>query len=81
MRTTAQEDVSRCPDARHNRGRGPGKEVSRASRRREMAQASVVQHSVPIKLTCTAFGISQTCYRYQPKKDIENEAIANWLTR
>ena len=55
--------------------------MSRPSRRREMAQAAVVQHGVPIELACTAFDISQTCYRYQPKKDIENEAIANWLTR
>ena len=46
-----------------------------------MAKAAVVQHSVPIRLACAAFGISQTCYRYQPKKDVENEAIANWLTR
>ena len=46
-----------------------------------MAKAAVAQHSVAISLACTAFGISETCYRYQAKRQAENEEIANWLIR
>jgi putative transposase len=34
-----------------------------------------------IKSACLAFGISQTCYRYQAKLNAENEVIADWLVR
>ena len=34
-----------------------------------------------IRLACTAFSISETCYRYQPKLSDENAEIADWLIR
>lgn len=46
-----------------------------------MAQASVAQHSVSIRLACQCFLISETCYRYQPKLASENEIIAQWLIK
>ena len=46
-----------------------------------MAKQAVAHHSVAISLACTAFGISETCYRYQAKRQAENEEIANWLVR
>jgi hypothetical protein len=36
---------------------------------------------ISIKLACLTFGISQTCYRYQPKLSAENMAIADHLIR
>jgi putative transposase len=33
------------------------------------------------KVACLAFGISQTCYRYEAKLNAENEVIADWLVR
>ena len=53
----------------------------RPSRRREMAQKAVQQYGVSIRLACLIFSVSQTCYRYKAKMDIENETIANWLLR
>jgi len=32
-------------------------------------------------MACQAFGISQTCYRYQAKLSSENSGIADWLIR
>ena len=46
-----------------------------------MAKAAVVQHGVPISLACAAFHISETCYRYQAKRQAENDAITHWLER
>ena len=48
-----------------------------------MAKVAVAQHGVAINLACTAFGISETCYRYlaKAKRQAENEEIANWLIR
>lgn len=51
------------------------------SRRKEMAQAAVVNKPVSIKLACRAFSISETCYRYQTKLSSENALIADWLIR
>lgn len=34
---------------------------------------------VSVKLACAAVGISETCYRYRPKLDTENDLIADWL--
>ena len=34
-----------------------------------------------VKVACLAFGISQTCYRYEAKLNAENEVIADWLVR
>jgi len=55
--------------------------VVRPSRRREMAQKAVQQYGLSIRLACLIFSVSQTCYRYKAKMDVENETIANWLLR
>ena len=46
-----------------------------------MAQRAVAEHQTTIKLACSAFGISEGCYRHDPKGKPENEQIANWLIR
>jgi putative transposase len=46
-----------------------------------MAQWAVQHKAVSIRLACQTFGISQTCYRYQPKLSSENAEIADWLMR
>lgn len=51
------------------------------SQRREMAKQAVEQKGISIRLSCVAFAISETCYRYQPKLSEENDEIADWLTR
>jgi len=37
-----------------------------------MAQQAVAQHAISIRLACKAFGISETCYRYQAKLSDDN---------
>ncbi|MBB5200380.1 transposase InsO family protein [Glaciimonas immobilis] len=44
-----------------------------------MAQWSVVNRLVTIRVVCQAFGISETCYRYCAKLSSENTVIADWL--
>ena len=46
-----------------------------------MAAKSVAQRQVSIRVACAAFGISESCYRYQSKLDSENTEIADWLIR
>lgn len=46
-----------------------------------MAVNAVEKYEVSIRLACQAFGISETCYRYQPKLSTENAEIADWLLR
>lgn len=46
-----------------------------------MAEKAVMERSLSIRLVCIAFGISETCYRYEPKLSSENEIIADWLIR
>lgn len=46
-----------------------------------MAQCAVEAHSIPIRLACAAFMVSESCYRYEPKQDAENAVIADWLIR
>jgi putative transposase len=46
-----------------------------------MAQWAVQQHAVSIRVACTAFTISEVCYRYQAKLSPENSQIADWLVR
>ena len=53
----------------------------RPSQRREMAKHAVQHREVSIRLACLSVGISETCYRYQPKLSAENEEIADWLIR
>lgn len=51
------------------------------SRRKEMAQKAVHCYHISVRLACQAFGISQSCYYYQPKLQDDNERIADWLLR
>jgi len=46
-----------------------------------MAQASIARYNVSIRFACLCFGMSETCYRYQPKLSSENAVIADWLLR
>jgi putative transposase len=46
-----------------------------------MAKRAVSEKGVSVRLACLAFGISQTCYRYQAKLSDENSLIADWLIR
>ena len=46
-----------------------------------MAKDVVKRRGVSIKVACTAFLISETCYRYQPTLSDENAKIADWLVR
>lgn len=46
-----------------------------------MAQQVIQSRGVSVRLACQAFGISETCYRYQPKLSDENAEIADWLIR
>jgi putative transposase len=47
--------------------------------RRELAEDAVTQKGVSVALACRTFGVSETCYRYTPKLDQENERIADLL--
>jgi putative transposase len=44
-----------------------------------LAVKAVATRGVSIALACRAFGVSETCFRYSPKRDEENEAIADLL--
>jgi putative transposase len=44
-----------------------------------MAEAAVAKRGVSVALACRTFGVSETCYRYSPKLDAENEVIADLL--
>ena len=46
-----------------------------------MAQHAVRSGRVSIKRACLVFGISITCYRYQPGLSSENAEIADHLIR
>lgn len=51
------------------------------SHRKEMAKKAVSDRGLSIRVACSAFGISETCYRYQAKLSTENAEIADWLIR
>lgn len=51
------------------------------SLRREMVQQTVRSARVSIKQACLAFGVSVTCYCYQPQLSSESAEIANHLIR
>lgn len=55
--------------------------MTRPAQRREMAEKVVAMKGVSIALACRAFGVSETCFRYSPKRDDENEMIADVLVR
>ena len=46
-----------------------------------MAQKAAAAHGASVRLVCSAFGISETCYRYQAILSDENAEIADWLIR
>ena len=46
-----------------------------------MAKEVVATRGVAIRLACQVFTISESCFRYEGKKNAENEQIANWLLR
>src|SRR5690625_7500618 len=46
-----------------------------------MAQKAVLQYPISIRLACKTFGISQSCYHYEPKLKGENDLIASWLLK
>ena len=46
-----------------------------------MAKEVVHQRGLSIRVACTVFSISESCYRYEPKQDAENALIADWLIR
>ena len=46
-----------------------------------MAQKAVTERGVCIRQACQAFGISESCYRYERKLDAENAEVANWLMK
>ena len=41
----------------------------------------VAERGLSVRLACVIFSVSETCYRYEAKKDAENEQIADWLLR
>ncbi len=46
-----------------------------------MAQKAMTQRGICIRVACQAFGISQSCYRYERKLDADNAEVASWLMR
>ncbi len=53
----------------------------RPSHRKEMDKKAVSGRGLSIRMACMAFGISETCYRYQLILSDENAEIADWLIR
>lgn len=51
----------------------------RPSRRRELAKEAVSTGRANVSQACRAFSISETCYRFEPKPNEENEMIARKL--
>lgn len=47
--------------------------------RKQLAQQSVANKGLTIKLACQIFSISETCYRYHAKLSTENQLIADKL--
>ena len=53
--------------------------MTRPAQRRELAARAVATKGVSIALACRTFGVSETCFRYSPKRCAENETIADLL--
>jgi len=53
--------------------------VVKPFRRKEMARIAVSKGRLSIRAACTAFTISETCYRYRAKLSDENALISDWL--
>lgn len=46
-----------------------------------MAKDTVRQKGIAVRLACELFSVSETCYRYEAKRNADNEVIADWLLR
>lgn len=46
-----------------------------------MAHKAVTERGMCIRVACQAFGISESCCRYERKLDAVNAEVANWLIR
>lgn len=46
-----------------------------------MAIKALTNRRISVRLACSAFAISQTCYRYKAKLCDENDEIAGWLMK
>jgi putative transposase len=46
-----------------------------------MAKEVVALRGLSIRLACDVFSVSESCYRYEAKRNAENEQIADWLVR
>ena len=46
-----------------------------------MAQHAVQKHGISIRMACICFGVSESCYYYQPTLCSENALVADWLLR
>ena len=46
-----------------------------------MAKEVVAQRGISIRLACQVFTVSESCYRYEAKRNAENTRIADWLLR
>jgi len=55
--------------------------VVKPAARKVFAQWAVKDQKISIRLACTIFNVSRTCYRYEPLHHDENEEIAGWLLR
>jgi putative transposase len=44
-----------------------------------MVQRANNEFGSSIRVSCGAFGSSETCYQYQAKLSTENDEIADWL--
>lgn len=53
----------------------------RPSQRREMATWAVEARGATIRQACMDFSLSETAYRYRPKRSGEDAIIADWLVR
>ncbi len=53
--------------------------MTRPAQRRELATRAVATKGISIALACRAFGVSETCFRYSPKRDNENDLIGDLL--
>ena len=53
--------------------------VARPTARRMLTEKAVATRGVSTALACRAFGVSETCFRYSPIRDRENERIADLL--
>ena len=56
-----------------------GTDASLMARFKELAKQVAACRGLGVRLTCRIYGISEACYRHQPKLSDENAEIADWL--